>query len=194
MSTADPPTSPAARPDGPRTVLYLGLFATAWFSWADGTAPDGLSWWLRLGAYAALAVAVAGAVGALRRSGPRDRSADRRYLIIVLAEFAVAGIGAALLTTTAYAAYTPAFVGTVVGLHFLPLARLLHDPPLVLLGVATTLVAVVAAVVEATTGTAAGTVAGTGIGALLLAYAVLRLTGSWAAARPAEMPEDRAAR
>ncbi len=194
MSTVDRAPTPAVRPNGPLTALYLGLFATAWFSWADGTAPEGLSGWLRLGAYAALAVAVAGAVNAAaRRSAPRaprDRSADRRYLIVVLAEFAVAGIGAAVLNAGDHAGYTPAFVGAVVGLHFLPLARILHDPLLVGLGVATTLIAVVAAVVEATTDTTAGTVAGTGIGALLLAYAVFRLVASWAQ-RPATEPANR---
>ena len=180
MSTTD---HPAARPNGLLTALYLGLFATAWFSWGDGTAPEGLSGWLRAGAYAALAVAAAGAASAARHRSagraPRDRSADRKYLLIVLAEFAVAVGGAALLNATAYAGYTPAFVGAVVGLHFLPLARLLHDPLLVPLGTATTAIAVTAAIVAATTDVAAGTVAGTGIGALLLAYAILRLTTSW---------------
>jgi hypothetical protein len=180
MSAAD---HPAARPNGPLTALYLGLFATAWFSWADSTAGEGLSVWLRIGAYAALAVAAAGVASAVARrsatGAPRDRSADRRYLLVVVAEFAVAGVGAFLLNASDHAGYTPAFVGAVVGLHFLPLARVLHDPLLVPLGIATTAVAVVAAVVAATTDTAAGTVAGTGIGVLLLAYALLRLTGSW---------------
>jgi hypothetical protein len=183
MSAVDRTDPSAVRPNGPLTALYLGLFATAWFSWADGTAPDGLSGWLRSGAYAALAVAVAGAVGLVgrgRRTGePRDRAADRRYLLIVLIEFAVAFGGAALLNTTGNGAYTPAFVGLVVGLHFLPLARLLHDPLQVPLGIVTAAVAVAAAVVEAVTDTAAGTVAGTGIGLVLLGYAILRLSTSW---------------
>lgn len=174
---------PVERPDGPLTALYLGLFATAWFSWGDGTAPDGLSVWLRIGAYAALAVAVAGAVGAFgRRSAarvPRDRSADRRYLLIVLIEFAVAGGGAALLGATGLGDWTPAFVGAVVGLHFLPLAGLLHDPLLVGLGIATVVIAVAAAVLHAATDVAAGTAAGTGIGALLLAFGAFRLLHSW---------------
>ncbi len=66
-----------------------------------------------------------------------------------------------------------------VGLHFLPLVRILHDPLLAGLGIAVTAVAVVATVVQATTGTAAGT----GIGALLLMFAVYRLTKSWAQVR-----------
>lgn len=180
MSTPDHRT---ARPNGPLTAVYLGLFATAWFSWGDGTAPQGLSGWLRAGAYVALAVAAAGVASAvLRRSAsraPRDRSADRRYLVIVLIEFAVAAGGAVLLDATDLAEYTPAFVGVVVGLHFLPLARLLNDPLLVPLGIVTAAVAVVAAVVAAVSDVHAGTVAGTGIGAVLLAYALLRLTTSW---------------
>jgi hypothetical protein len=177
--------SPAThgQPNGFLTALYLGVFAAAWFSWGDATAPDALSGLLRVGAWLALAVAVTGLVSAiLRRSAtptPRDRAADRRYLLIVIIEFAVAGIGASVLNASDHAAYTPAFVGVVVGLHFLPLVKILHDPLLTVLGVAVTVVAVVAAVVQAATDTAAATVAGTGIGALLLAFAVYRLISSW---------------
>lgn len=187
MHATDRSPATAAQPNGFLTALYLGVFAAAWFSWGDATAPDALSDLLRGSAWLALAVAVAGAVSAvLRRSTartPRDRAADRRYLLIVIIEFAVAGMGAGVLNASDHAAYTPAFVGVVVGLHFLPLVKIVHDPLLAGLGVAVTAVAVVAAVAQAATDTAAGTVAGVGIGALLLVFGMYRLVSSWVGAR-----------
>lgn len=185
MLPADRSPTTSAQPNGSLTALYLGVFSAAWLSWGDATAPDALSGWLRGGAWLALAVAVAGVVSAIVRRpahrAPRDRAADRRYLLIVIIEFAVAGIGASVLNASDFAAYTPAFVGVVVGLHFLPLVGVLHDRLLAGLGIAVTAVAVVAAAVQATTDTAAGTVAGIGIGigAVLLAFGGFRLIRSW---------------
>ena len=79
----------------------------------------------------------------------------------------------------------------MVGLHFLPLTRLLHDPLLVPLGGAVTAVALVAAVVQAATDIAAATVAGTGIGVLLLAFGAFRWLRMWSQALSAGSQRSR---
>ena len=159
------------------TALYLGVFAAVWFSVPKADPP--LRSLLVVGSVAALLAAAAGAVLVVRAgrrpAGERDRSADRRYGLIVVAEFAVALIGGLLLAAAGLGGYVPVLIGAVVGVHFVPLAPVLRDRPLVPLGVAVTLVALAGLVVGLVSGVSAGLVVGTGTGALLLAYALLGL-------------------
>jgi hypothetical protein len=162
------------------TALYLGLFATVWFSVpsADGV----LRTLLVVASVAGLLTAVAGFVVVARvgRAGPagRDRAADRRYLLIVVAEFAAAGLGAVLLSAADRTEYVPVLVAAVVGVHFFPLVQVLHDPHLRLLGIVICAVALAGLITGLTTGMAAGLVAATGTGLALLGYAVTTLAGS----------------
>ncbi|SNY49009.1 hypothetical protein [Paractinoplanes atraurantiacus] len=157
------------------TGLYLGLFATVWFS--VPAAGGVLRVLLIVGSVAALLTAGWGLTLLLRAgrgsSEPRDRRADRRYLLIVLAEFAAAGVGALLLSLAGQAAYTPALVSAVVGLHFFPLVPVLGDPRLRVLGAAVCAVALLALVLGMATSIAPGLIAGVGTGLALLAYAAL---------------------
>jgi hypothetical protein len=127
----------------------------------------------------AAAVAAAGiSITARHRSQPTrvsNRTASRRYGIIVGAEFGIAGLGAVVLWLAGDAAYTPAFVCAVVGIHFFPLAPLLADRMLIPLGAATCAVAVLAIVLKLTSGVAPSTVAGIGAGGLLTGYALAAL-------------------
>jgi hypothetical protein len=162
------------------TGLYLGLFATVWFSVpkAEG-APRAL---LVVGSVAALltaAVGMAVAVRARRREpARRDRDADRRYLLIVFAEFAAAGLGALLLSWAGWSEYVPVLVGAVVGAHFFPLVRVLRDPQLRLLGAVVCAVALAGLIAELATSVPAGSVVGVGTGLALLGYAVMALAGA----------------
>ncbi|XVU22177.1 hypothetical protein ACQPZJ_33570 [Actinoplanes sp. CA-054009] len=161
-----------------RAGLYLGLFAAVWLSVpATGGVPRVL---LAVASVAALLTAGWGLAVLLRagRAGrePRDRAADRRFLLIVLAEFAAAGAGALLLALAGQSAYTPALISAVVGLHFFPLVPVLGDPRLRVLGAVVCAVAVVALIAGLATSIAPGLIAGTGTGLALLAYAVLALT------------------
>ncbi|WP_262282105.1 hypothetical protein [Micromonospora sp. MA102] len=159
------------------TALYLGVFAAVWFSVPKADPP--LRSVLVVGCVAALLAAATGAVLVVRAgrrpAGERDRSADRRYGLIVVAEFAVALVGGLLLAAAGLGGYVPVLIGAVVGVHFVPLAPVLRDRLLVPLGVAVTLVALAGLVVDLVSAVAAGLVVGTGTGALLLAYAVLAL-------------------
>ncbi|RLP93494.1 hypothetical protein EAD89_06115 [Micromonospora sp. BL4] len=159
------------------TALYLGIFATVWFSVPAAEQP--LRALLVVGSVAALLTAVAGGVVSSRSrgagGGTRDRATDRRYLLIVVAEFAAAGLGAAVLAAADWSEYIPVLVGAVVGLHFFPLAPLLRDPLLRPLGVAVCVVAAAGLVTALVSAVSAGLVVGTGLGLLLLAYAVQAL-------------------
>ncbi|MEV1332689.1 hypothetical protein AB0J20_24305 [Micromonospora costi] len=158
-------------------ALYLGIFATIWFSVPAADQP--LRGVLVAGSLAALLTAVGGGVVTARSrgtdAGPRDRAGDRRYLLIVVAEFALAGIGAAALAAAGGSEYVPVLVCAVVGLHFFPLVPLLGDPLLRPLGFAMCAVALAALVTGLATAVSAGLVVGTGAGLLLLGYALRSL-------------------
>ena len=158
------------------TALYLGIFATVWFSvpavdqpwrallvvgercghghrrcWAP-------SWW--------------SGAGASRWRSRRTRAADRRYLLIVVAEFAAAGLGAVLLAAAERSEYIPVLVCAVVGLHFFPLVPVLRDPLLRPLGSAMCVRGRGGARrPRSARRSSAGLVVGTGAGLLLLGYA-----------------------
>lgn len=162
------------------TGLYLGVFATIWFSVpaADGV----LRALLVVGSVAALVTAVLGGVVAARagRGGPvrRDRDADRRYLLIVVAEFAAAGLGAWALSAADRSEWIPVLVAAVVGAHFFPLVPVLGDPRLRVLGAVICAVAAAGLVVGLATDVEPALVVGPGTGAALLGYAVLTLLGA----------------
>ncbi|SIN13590.1 hypothetical protein [Micromonospora cremea] len=158
------------------TALYLGIFGMVWFSVPAAEQP--LRALLVVGSIAALLTAVAGGVLSAHTrgaGGPRDRATDRRYLLIVVAEFAAAGLGAAVLAAAGWSEYVPVLVCAVVGLHFFPLAPLLRDPLLRPLGVALCVVAAAGLVAALASAVSAGLVIGTGAGLLLLGYAVQAL-------------------
>jgi hypothetical protein len=108
-------------------------------------------------------------------AGRRDRAADRRYLLIVLAEFALAGLGAVTLSAAGWSEFIPVLVCALVGLHFFPLAPLLGDPLLRPLAVAMCAVALAGLVVGLATAVSASLVVGAGAGLLLFGYAVRAL-------------------
>ncbi|MFV2111231.1 hypothetical protein ACFHW0_02690 [Micromonospora sp. LOL_025] len=156
-------------------ALYLGVFATIWFSVPAAEQP--LRALLVVASGAALVTAVVGAVVVARSRGAvaHDRAADRRYLLIVLAEVAAAGLGAVVLALVGWSEYIPVLVCAVVGLHFFPLVPVLRDPLLRPLGAAMCVVALAGLVTALATAVPAGLVVGTGAGLLLLGYAVLAL-------------------
>jgi hypothetical protein len=93
-------------------------------------------------------------------------------------EFALAGVGAAVLAVAGQGDFIPVWVCAVVGVHFFPLASLLEDRLLVALGVSVTAVATVALMAGLATGVAPGTVTGVGAGTLLTGFAVAALAGA----------------
>lgn len=156
------------------TALYLGIFATIWFSVPESKPPLGA--FLVVGSIAALVTVGAGIALVVRSRAdgpvPRDTAADRMYLVIFAAELAAAGFGAVLLAETGRSEYIPVFVGAVVGVHFWPLAPVLRDPALRVLAVAVCAAALTGLIAGMVSSVPAGTVAGAGIAVLLLGYAL----------------------
>lgn len=162
------------------SAAILGWFAAAWFGWGSAEpTPRWLTLILQIGTLLALLVLVLGIVLAVRSpsgSTPmRDPAVRRRYGQIVGAEFALIGLGAAVLGVTGLADWIPVWVCAGVGIHFFPLATAFGDRGLIVLGALVSAVAVVAVVVALSTDVAPGTVTGVGAGLSLLVWAAVTL-------------------
>ena len=142
--TADAATAPPATAAYPRdlatTALILGGAGFVWFGWAQAGPPAGWSIPLGIGSAAGLAVALAGGVlswrprsGAAAMHDPRLRSG---YWRVVAFEVIAIVLGVIALEATGQRAYLPAWILLIVGVHFIPLARLFGTPGLRLAGVA----------------------------------------------------------
>jgi hypothetical protein len=157
-----------------------GYFAAAWFGWAMASAgPPLLTLVLQIGIGLAILVVIAGIVLAVRspaQSTPmRDRTVRRRYGIVVGLEFALLGAGAAALAISGLAKWIPVWICTGVGIHFIPLSRVLGERSLVILGVLISAVALAALITGLTSAVAPGTVTGAGAGLCLLVSAAITL-------------------
>jgi hypothetical protein len=162
------------------TAVVEGGFALLWFAWGGADAPGWLDLPLALGSAAAALVVVAGIVVTVRHRGEpgpmRDARVRRRYNATVATEFVLVGAGAAILGAAGLAEWIAVWVGAVVGLHFLPLARIFGGPVLTVLAVLVTAAAVAALVAGLASSAAPSTVAGAAIGACLVGAAVVTLS------------------
>jgi membrane associated rhomboid family serine protease len=165
-------------PDAGASVAGAGLLGAV-CAWGQANASPGLRVPLAVGATLALLVAVVGGVLAFRSpaadSALHDRRALRRYGLVVGAEFALAGAGAAALAATGHGDLVPVWVCAVVAAHMLPLASLLGDRLLVALGGLLAAVALAALVAALATTVPASTVTGLGAGVLLTLFAAVAL-------------------
>jgi hypothetical protein len=159
------------------TALILGFFASSWFGWAQERPPAAWRSPLIVGALLSLVVAVAGAVLAWRNwsaagSALSEPGAMRRYGIIVGVEFGIAAAGAAGIALRGRSEYVAPWICLVVGVHFLPMAPVLKNPPLVVLGVLLMAVAAAAVVVSRRTDFVPSAITGAGAGVALLGFAI----------------------
>jgi hypothetical protein len=169
---------PAAR-DLATTALILGVAGLAWFGWGQAGLAEGWALPLQAGSVAALAVAVAGGV-LLRRlhsgsSAMDDARLRRGYWKVVATEVIAIVAGNAALGSAGRPAYIPAWTLLVVGVHFLPLARLFRIPGLTAAGLVLAAAAVGAAAAGAAAGVRPSLVAGVAGGAVCVACAALCL-------------------
>ena len=122
-----------------------------------------------------LAVALAGGIVAWRHwsgdSAFDQPGAARRYGIIVGLEFGIAAAGAAALAFWGRREYIAPWICLVVGVHFWPLASVLRDPTLIVLGAHMAVIAVAAVFAGQRSGVAPSAVAGAGAGLALLGNA-----------------------
>jgi hypothetical protein len=167
-------------------ALIEGFFAFMWFGWGQAEAPSWLSLPLLVGSCLGAIVALVGGVVAVRATGQRTAMAEReirlRYNVIVGVEFLLIGVGVGVLGHTGSTRWIPVWVCAVVGVHFLPLARVF--PGLFLVPLAWALgagrwapvaVALSALVLGLAPLTSPSTVTGPGAGLCLVAAAVATL-------------------
>lgn len=163
--------------DGAMTALILGFFASCWFGWAQERPPDTWRTPLIVGAVLSLVIAAVGAVFAWQNwsgaSALSEPGAMRRYGILVGIEFGIAALGAAALVLRGHARYLAPWICLVVGVHFWPLAPVLENPLLIVLGTVLTAVAVAGVLVSRRTNLYPSAITGAGAGVPLLIVAVM---------------------
>ncbi|MCI2264249.1 hypothetical protein [Sediminivirga luteola] len=118
------------------TIAWFGLMAFVWFGWGQEDPPR--SWRWKLGLGSAAGAALAGGFGfSVARHWDSGSALEGRYEwfgLLVLAEVLAAAAGAVYLIRKKRSRWIAWWVGLVVALHFVPLALLLADLSLVLLG------------------------------------------------------------
>jgi hypothetical protein len=133
--------------DAAATALIFGFFASVWFGWAQEKPPARLRPWLITGSVLALLTAVAGGLLMWRHWSDGtafDRDTSIRFGIVVGIEFALAGIGAAILAAGRRPELVPVWTALVVGVHLFPVAVLLDYPLIHVTAVLVTLAALAA--------------------------------------------------
>jgi hypothetical protein len=169
---------PAGRDRGV-TVAAEGFFAFVWFGWGQAAAPAWLVAPLAVGAGFSVLLAVAGIVVTKRSAGRlrvmADPRARRRYSIIVGLEFGLLGVGAAILGVTGQYRWVSVWICAGVGVHFFPLASVLDNRSLRLLGGLLVAVAAAALTAGLASATDPSTVTGAGAGLCLLAFGLATL-------------------
>ena len=104
--------------DTAATAVVFGFFASAWFGWAQDAPPADWRGWLGAGSVLSLLTAAAGGVLAWRHWSDGtvfDADTSRTFGIVVGIEFALAGIGAAVLAARRRGELIAAWVALVVG-------------------------------------------------------------------------------
>lgn len=120
------------------TTAVFGFFSFVWFGWAQERPPgDRVRWLLGAGSLLGLGLAVYGGLRALNARSEGVLADDdnlRTFLIVVGIEFVLALLGAIVLRVIGRSEYTSPWICLVVGAHFFPLASLLNQPVLYLVG------------------------------------------------------------
>lgn len=186
-TTGSPVVSGPAREErrgGAIGIAVLAYFSLAWTGWGMSTGvPTAVEVPVIAAAALCSLVLVAGAVRTYRQAAVlpsgelagRGRSTDRRFGLVVAAEFIGLAVIARILVVTGHSQLIPTMVCLGVGIHFFPLSRLftvrLYDRT----GAALCLVALATAVLAPLTGQAALWTMLPGFGAALTLYATCAL-------------------
>ncbi|MEV0618290.1 hypothetical protein AB0I81_33540 [Nonomuraea sp. NPDC050404] len=119
------------------TTAWFGLMAFVWFGWAQEDPPR--HWRIWLGAGSGLGVVLAVAFGVLTAMNwDQPTALEGRYAwfgVLVAAEVVVAGAGCLVLARRGASGWMAWWVAVVVAAHFLPLALLLNDLGVAVVGV-----------------------------------------------------------
>ncbi|KUL23434.1 hypothetical protein [Actinoplanes awajinensis] len=167
--------------DAAMTAAIFGFFTMNWFGWALEGPPVSWRRWLIGGLVLAGLTCAAGVVVAVLHWSDGtvfDPDTGRVFGIVVGVEFAVAGIGAAVLGVRRRAAWIPVWIAFVVGVHLFPVAAILHYPVIHVVAVLVTAASVVAIPVARRRGLLPSAVVGVGTGVPLVAGGVYSLVSA----------------
>lgn len=157
------------------TTAWFGLMTGVWLGWAQEAPPRRLRPWLIAGSVAGLALAVGfGIAVALNWSSPS--ALDGRYQwfgVLVGAEGLAAGLGCGLLAQRGRERWMAWWVAVVVAAHFVPLAVLLEDVSIAIVGALQVVALLVLLPRLRRTDSPTSAVVGPVMGFSLLAYAVV---------------------
>jgi len=164
-------------------AAILGFAAAAWFGWAQQRPPAGWAVCLSVGSVLGIIAAVGGAVAAWRCRGPAgaalsamaDPTNRRTYNLTVGAEVFTCVAGSVVLGLAGAGNFVAPWVLFVVGVHFVPLARVFRIRSLVPLAVVCALVALAATLIGRYGAAPPSAVAGAGGGLALLVEGVASL-------------------
>ncbi len=156
-------------------AAVLALAGIAWFGWAQAAPPSSWVPYLATGSGLSALLLVALLLLLRRRTTTGSPMADPRvrrgYWVTVVVEVALIVGGNLLLAAVGHPAYDAAWTLFVVGVHFVPLARMFHSRGLALTGVLTAVVAVAAAGLGFASDLAPSAAAGAGGGVVFIGYA-----------------------
>lgn len=164
--------------DAAATCAILGFFASVWFGWAQEEPPVRLRKVLITGSalsFAAIAVGVVLMVRHWSEGTVFDAQASPRFGIVVGVEFALAGIGAAVLGARGRRDLIPAWVAFVVGVHLFPVAVIMRYPVLHVVAGLVSVAALASVPIARARGAAASAVTGLSAGTILLLAAAYSL-------------------
>lgn len=154
----------------------LALAGIAWFGWAQDDPPSSWVPYLAAGSVASALLLMSLLVILVRRrtttgSPMADPGVRRGYWATVMVEVLLIVGGNVLLAALGHPEYDAAWTLFVVGVHFVPLARIFNARGLALTGVVTAVVAVAAACLGLASDLTPSAVAGAGAGVVFLGYA-----------------------
>ncbi|SEH02125.1 hypothetical protein SAMN05444920_12460 [Nonomuraea solani] len=119
------------------TTAWFGLMAFVWFGWAQEDPPRKWRIWLGVGSVLGLGFAVAfGVLTATNWDQPSALAGKYAWFgVLVAAEVVAAGAGCLVLARRGASRWMAWWVALVVAVHFLPLALLLNDLGVAVVGV-----------------------------------------------------------
>jgi hypothetical protein len=176
--TAGASPSPARLRDRGELIsaAVLSFAGIAWFGWAQDDPPSSWVPYLAAGSVVSALLLVALVVLLVRHrtttgSPMADPQVRRGYWVTVAIEVALIVGGNLLLAGVGHPGYDAAWTLLVVGVHFVPLAKIFHARGLALTGVVVAVVAVAAACLGLAGDLAPSAAAGAGGGVAFIGYA-----------------------
>jgi hypothetical protein len=145
-----PATTTRTRGDRARGAMFFALFGALWLAGGYWLTHQGHAWVYGLIALIGAAI-LAAAVQAMRQQrpsrpalpdSPQQRRVKRRFHVINAAQWVLVVVGVDVLNNLGLVRWAIPFAILIVGLHFLPLARLFGSTAHYLIGAALALLAV----------------------------------------------------